>query len=74
MSATEIGKFANAKKLSIKRKAPYIINDLKLWKVSVVFHLNRFPQKKAPMNSEANNRRAYLLYHGKSSVVSLISW
>jgi len=72
MSPIEIEKPPNAKRLNIKRNTTYIANDLKLWKVSVVFHL-RYPRKKAPMNSGANSRRAYFLYHGKSSVVALIS-
>jgi hypothetical protein len=74
MSPIEIGKSANAKRLKVKRNTPYIIKDLKLWKVSVVFHFNRIPQKKTPMSSGANSRRAYFLYHGKSSVLSLMSW
>ena len=71
MFPMEIGKSTNAKKPKMRRNAPYIVNDLKVWKVSVVFHFNRIPENKTQINKGANNKRAYFLYHGKSSVLPL---
>ena len=72
-SPIDMGKSPNARNPSRRRKAPYIVKDLKLWKVSVVLHFSLIPEYKAQISRGAKSRRAYLLYHGKS-LVSLFSF